>query len=155
MPEPSIGDVGDIGGVFAGIVGVFVMFGKGGRWLLGWEERRDATRSKKLTAWHDELDGREARIEQRQASYQQAIEARLESIIATANRLKDEHAALRTAYQLIASALRVSDPGNPALRMADELLRTAFILDPVIPSDMTDLVGRIVDPPSKPEGPRV
>lgn len=139
MPDPSAGEVG---GIFAGLVALLIALGHGIRWLMGWEERRDATRSAKLGAWQQQLAEREAKIDEQQASYQASIEARLASISATAERLQDEHAALLSAYHLVASALRASDPGNPVLRMADELLRAAFPLDPKSPTDLKVLMDK-------------
>lgn len=139
MPDPSAGEVG---GIFAGVVALLVAIGHGIRWLMGWEDRRERTRAQKLDAWQRQLAEREKKIDESQATYQASIEARLASISATAERLHNEHAALLSAYHLVASALRAADPGNPVLRMADELLRAAFPLDPATPTDMVALMNR-------------
>lgn len=133
MADPSAGEVG---GVFAGAVALIVALGHGIRWWLGWTDRRAATRSAKLDAWQHQLDEREKRIEAQQDDYWSRVERELEV-------LRREHSALLGGYQLITAALRVVDPENNALRRADELLRTAFLLDPVLPGDMASIAQRI------------
>jgi hypothetical protein len=39
--------------------------------------------------------------------------------------------------------MRVVDPDNDALRRADELIRSAFLLDPLLPADMVASVRSI------------
>jgi hypothetical protein len=126
MADPSAGEVG---GVFAGIVGLVVATGHGVRWWLGWTDRRAASRGAKLDAWQRQLDERETRIEAQQLEYWGRVERELEQS-------RRERAALLGGYQLIATAMRVVDPDNDALRRADELIRSAFLLDPLLPADM-------------------
>jgi uncharacterized protein HemX len=132
MPDPSAGEVG---GVFAGVVALVVAFGHGIRWLLNWDDRRKETRQKKLDRWHRELEAREEKLERQQEEYQQRIERQLEH-------LQRQQAALVGGYQLIAGALRIIDPNSPALRQADDLLRTAFPLDPLVPGELQSLALR-------------
>ena len=139
MSDPSVGQVG---GVFAGVVALAVAVGHGLRWWLGWTDRRAASRAAKLDAWQRQLDDREARIEAQQAEYWQRVERELET-------LRREHAALLGGYQLIATALRMVDPASDALRRADELLRSAFLLDPVVPPDMQRTARQIHRPETK------
>jgi uncharacterized protein HemX len=133
MADPSVGEVG---GVFAGAVALLVALGHGMRWWLGWTDRRAATRSAKLDAWQNQLDQREKRIEAQQVEHWTRVERELEL-------LRREHAALLGGYQLVTAALRVADPDNDALRRADELLRSAFLLEPVLPGDMASIAQRI------------
>jgi hypothetical protein len=133
MADPSAGEVG---GVFAGAVALIVALGHGMRWWLGWTDRRAATRSAKLDAWQNQLDEREKRIDAQQAEHWSRVERELEV-------LRREHSALLGGYQLITAALRVVDPGNDALRRADELLRSAFLLDPLLPGDIATIAQRI------------
>lgn len=69
MSDPS---AGEIGGVFAGVIALLVAIGHGIRWLMGWEERRDATRKAKLDAWQHELAAREAKVDAEIAAYHAA-----------------------------------------------------------------------------------
>jgi uncharacterized protein HemX len=133
MADPSVGEVG---GVFAGAVALLVALGHGMRWWLGWTDRRAATRAAKLDAWQKQLDERETRLDQQQQDHWAEIGRELEV-------LRREHAALLGGYQLIATALRMVDPDSDALRRADELLRSAFLLDPVLPGDVVAIAKRI------------
>ena len=133
MADPSAGEVG---GVFAGAVALLVALGQGLRWWLGWTDRRAATRSAKLDAWQKQLEDRERRFDATQAEHWARVERELDT-------LRREHAALLGGYQLLAAALRMADPESDALRRADELLRSAFLLDPLLPSDMSAIAQRI------------
>jgi hypothetical protein len=132
-PDPSAGEVG---GVFAGIVAGLVALGHGLRWLLGWSDRRSSTRTAKLDAWQRQLDEREQRIADQQAEYWNRVERELEQS-------RRERAALLGGYQLIATAMRLVDPDNDALRRADELIRSAFLLDPLLPPDISGIAQQI------------
>lgn len=127
---------GDTGGVIAGVVVVGAAIGKGIRWLLNWRDARAATRSAKLQRWHEELERREAKIEQRDREYQAHIETEL-------RQLKIENRALRAAFEMVATPLRSVEPGHPALARAQELLTRAFPLDPSLPEDMGVLMSMI------------
>lgn len=130
MADPSAGEVG---GIFAGAVALFVALGHGIKWWLGWTDRRAATRSAKLDAWQQQLDERERRLDGQQAEHWKQVELQL-------GQLRREHAALRGGYQLIAGALRLLDPESPALHRADELLKAAWPLEPLTPSDMQKVI---------------
>lgn len=114
---------GEVGGLFAGFVALIVALGHGLKWWLGWTDRRAATRAAKLDAWQKQLEDRERDLWEK-------IEVQLDG-------LRSQHAALLGGYQLIAGALRLIDPHNDALRRADELLRSAFVIEPQTPADMT------------------
>jgi hypothetical protein len=133
MDSPN---AGQIGGIFAGLVAALVAIGHGLRWLMGYEERRDRSRTQKLDAWQRELEARERAIDDKLKEYWTLVERELET-------LRREHAALRQGYQLVASALRSNDPENPALRHADELLRAAFPPEPLLPPDMVETLKSI------------
>lgn len=133
MPDPS---AGEIGGMFAGVVALLVAVGKGVGWILGWDERRKATRYEKLEAWQRELEARERQVDDRQAEHYAKIEAELATFRA-------QNAALVGAYQLIVAALRLENPSSPALGQADELLKSAFPLDPIVPPPIAGLLGKI------------
>lgn len=127
---------GEIGGAFAGLVAFLMSIGKAYAWLVNSKEQREQSRALKLQAWHEELDRREADIERKQSEYRAGIEQQLASLWRTT-------LAMRDGYQLIAGALRLIDPENPALRQADELLKVSFPLDPLIPPDMTNRLREI------------
>lgn len=133
MPDPSVGEAG---GIFAGVVALFAVIGKGVAWILRWDDRKARTRHEKLDAWHRELVERERAIDEKQDAYQARIEQELSV-------MRAQNAALVGAYQLIVAALRTNDPASPALGQADELLRTAFPIDPITPPHLVGLVKKI------------
>jgi uncharacterized protein HemX len=132
MADPSAGEVG---GVFAGGVALLVALGHGIRWWLGWTDRRAANRAAKLDAWQHQLDEREARLDQQQQDHWAEIGRELDQS-------RRERAALLGGYQLIATEMRLVDPDNDALRRADELIRSAFLLDALPPPEMNQLLRR-------------
>jgi hypothetical protein len=82
------------------------------------------------------LNAREERFDQHQEAHWRHIEEQL-------GKLRREHAALLGGYQLIAAALRMVDPHSDALRRADELLRSAFLVEPLSPPDMVETMRSI------------
>lgn len=135
MADPGF-SAGEAGGVFAGIVALLAALGKGVKWLLGFRERQAVTRAAKLQAWHDELEARERRLEERQAEYQASIERKLKVF-------EGQNMALRMAFEMVAAPLRALEPHNRELAQAEQLLRAAFPLDPDITPDFKGLLGRI------------
>lgn len=129
-PDPS---AGEIGGVFAGIVALLAVVGRGIAWWLGWSDRRALTRAAKLDAWQAELTGREQRLDGEQRAYWATVQDELQ-------KLRSEHAALLGAYQLLAAALTRHDPANEALRQANDLLRSVFPVEARSPDDMMKTV---------------
>lgn len=130
MADPGVGpSAGELGGIFAGAVAMLVALGHGLRWWLGWTDRRAATRAAKLDAWQKQLEERE-----------RELWAKVEAEIGS---LRSQHAALLGGYQLIAAELRLLKPDSDALRRADELLRSAFLLDPLLPTDIAAIARTI------------
>ncbi|SMF70491.1 hypothetical protein [Allosphingosinicella indica] len=127
---------GEAGGIFAGVVALLALLGKGAQWLLNWNDARVSSRSAKLDAWHAELERREERLDAEQKAYQDRLESRLK-------KLEGENQALRLAFELVAVPLRAIDPGNPKLAQAEELLRSAFPLVPQVPAEMRAALGAI------------
>jgi hypothetical protein len=117
-------------------VALLATIGAGFKWLLNWDDRRKRTRHDKLEAWQRELERREKEVDDRQAEYYRKVETEL-------NKMRAQNAALVGAYQLIVAALRVESPTNPALGQADELLKTAFPLDPITPPAMAGLLNKM------------
>lgn len=142
METPSAGEVG---GMFAGAVALVIAAGHGFRWLLGWEERRDKARTQKLDAWQKQLDEREQRIDAEIAAQHRETQNELKALKALHQQSARENAALFNGYQLLHTRLRFCDPTDPALNMADELLRAVFPPDPNVPEDLTSLVRRVDD----------
>ena len=136
MPDIRLDDAGQIGGIFAGIVALLAVLGKGAQWILNWNDARMQTRSAKLDAWHKELVAREAKIEAERADYQERIEARLKEVENRAH-------ALWLAFKLVEAPLRKLDPTHIALTKADELLAAAFPLEPFLPPDMSAVLGKL------------
>jgi uncharacterized protein HemX len=133
----SFPSAGETGGMFAGAVALLVAVGHGLKWWLGWTDRRASTRAAKLDAWQSELFLREARLDAEQAQIIAEIKDQLAGLKDSNDQLRREHAALLGGFQLVAGALRTLDPDNSALARAEELLKSAFPLEPVPPDDMT------------------
>jgi len=134
---------GNVGGIFAGIVALLACIGGGIKWTLNWNDHRAQSRTAKLDAWQRELDLREQRLAEEREKFLSEVRGELEEVKTSNAQLHKEHAALLGGYQLIAAALRVLDPDNRALAMADELLRAAFQPDPVTPADMKATVLKV------------
>lgn len=134
-PLASI-SAGEIGGLFAGGVALLATVGGGIRWLLGWKARQESSFHAKLLSWEAKLAAREVRLDEEQAAHFARIEARL-------MRAETVLEAVLGAYHLIAGELRTVDPANLKLGMADELLKAAFKIEPVVPADMAAALDRI------------
>lgn len=128
--------VGEVGGWFAGGVAVLVAIGHGVRWILGFRERRSDSLYQKNLKWEERLAEREAAFERDQLAHFTRIETRL-------TRAELQVEAALGAYHLLAGEMRRKDPENAVLRMAEELLKEAFRLDPVVPADMKKIVDRL------------
>lgn len=127
---------GEVGGIFAGAVAMLVALGGGIKWLMSWRaDRRDSFHAK-LIAWEARLLDREKQLDVERDEHFARIETRLK-------RMEEEQAVLLKAYHLVAGGLRTLDSGNAALRMADDLLRAAFPIDPVTPPDMSATVAKL------------
>lgn len=135
MSDPGVSG-GEISGYFAGAVAVLAVIGQGIKWLLNWKERRAESRAAKLQAWHKELQAREARLDEKQAEYHARIEEQLAIVM-------KQSVALRMAFEMVAAPLRAIDPHNRELAQAEQLLRSAFPLDPGLPPDFGPLLRKI------------
>lgn len=135
MSDPGVTG-GEVGGYFAGAVALLALIGQGIKWLLNWKERRADSRAAKLQAWHDELQAREKRIDEKQTEYWADVEKRLSIVI-------KQNMALRMAFEMVAAPLRAIDPHNRELTQAEQLLHAAFPLDPNLPPDFSILLGKI------------
>jgi uncharacterized protein HemX len=124
------------GGIFAGIVALLAAIGGGIKCSVHWTERREDSRSKKLQAWHDELERREQRLEAERENEIHEIKTEL-------GKMRAENRALFHSCHLVTQALAKIDPGNRALRDASMILTAAFGLDGSLPADMLEILGRI------------
>ncbi len=127
---------GEAGGIAALVVMVLGTIGGGVRWLLGWRDRREGTRTAKLDAWQRELNDKAALIAAAEEEYQKKIEVRLSQV-------ELESRALRLAFGVVSDALRVIDPGNNALERAQAILDRAFPVALDLPHGMIDDLNRI------------
>jgi len=110
---------GEAGGVFAGAIAALGLAGAAIKWFWGEAKAAGLTRRQKLDRWHDELQAKQAKLEQDEAEYHARIEKRL-------NDLERESRALSRAFELVAAALRIRDPKNAALAEAERLVGEAF-----------------------------
>lgn len=133
---PGGHSAGEAGGILAGAIALLIAVGHGIRWILGFRERRNDSLYAKNLKWEERLAEREAGIERDQLAHFSRIEARL-----TRTELQVE--AALGAYHLLAGEMRRNDPGNAVLKMAEELLKEAFRLDPVTPVDMKAQLGKL------------
>lgn len=140
-PAGSGLSAGEIGGIFAGVVALLAALGKGAAWALNWNDARVNSRSAKLQKWHEELTEREARIDAQ-------INARLNTLESSYDRLNDAHALVlqrldrsRMAYRVIAAELIEIAPHSAALVQAQMILTEPFPTDILVGGD--DLVRKI------------
>lgn len=143
MHDPGWPSAGEAGGIFAGIVAILVTIGGAFRFLFQWFERRASSRAEKLQIWHDELAGREARIDEKQVAFEAKLERTVED-------LRKENQALRLAFQLVSTPLRELEPAHPNLVRAEQLLNAAFPLDPTISAELDEMLHAIADSPPRP-----
>jgi len=137
VPDPTGGtSLGEAGGIVAGSLALLAAVGKGFAWLLNWGDARAKTRTAKLDAWHEELEARERKIEEKDRQYREHIETELRQV-------KMENRALRRAFELVSEPLRRIDPDNAGLQQAHDLLSRAFPLDPRMPEDIALLTAQI------------
>ncbi|MEA3053568.1 MAG: hypothetical protein QOG72_2471 [Sphingomonadales bacterium] len=120
---------GEIGGIFAGAIALLATLGHGIKWLLGFTSAQQTGRQLKLDQWHRELTDRENKIEAEEVAYRVRIEGRLIE-------LEGEQGKLLAICHQLAAAVRTLDPGSSALRPYDEMLRSAFRIDPSLPPEM-------------------
>ena len=107
MSDPGV-SAGEVGGIFAGSIALLAAIGQGIKWLLNFRERQADSRSAKLQAWHEELQAREKRIEEKQEKYQAEIEQRLATLMR-------QNMALRMAFEMVAAPLRAIKPDSKEL----------------------------------------
>ena len=143
--------------MFAGIVALLGLLGAGIKWAAGWGERRAMSRASKLQAWHEELAEREKALHEGQTTYTRTLEARIGKIEADEEARKDldeardgQMRALRIAFDLVSSALRVLDPANVALTNAQQVLAAAFPVELAADGDMIGSLRMLEAVPSSP-----
>lgn len=133
----------EAGGLIGGAITVLGMLGGGIAWLFGRSDAAKQTREEKLERWQEELRDKEARLDEGRTAYTEKIENRLAEVEAKeqAREVQDiardmQMRALRIAFELVSSALRAKDPQNPALGLAQDVLRSAFPTSADAPADM-------------------
>lgn len=154
MNDPS---AGEIGGIFAGIVGLLVAMGHAIKWWLGWTDRRAATRAAKLEAWHRELVDERARLDNEKAEIIAEIKGQLaankaqldsltqsnDKLEASNGRLREQVTAVLAGFRLVAAALHASDPYNPALGHANEIFKAAFPLEMLLSPELAAAAAKL------------
>jgi hypothetical protein len=143
MSEPTGPTGWDIAALIAGVIAVMGALGKAGAWLLAWGDRRTQARLDRLAREEDDLA-------ESWSAFRKRVTGELDKAKATIADLErrdivraKENAALRVAFELVASGLRVLDPRNIALRQAEQILATTFPLDPQLPLHMTQALGTL------------
>lgn len=148
MSDPGGISTSEAGGLIGGAVTVLGMIGAGIAWLFGRRDVAKRTREQKLDAYQLELEEKERRLDEGRTAYTTRLEQRLAEVEAKEHAREAQDAArdlqmraLRIAFELVSSALRTSDPHNPALGLAQDVIRSAFPISPASPADM---VGQLV-----------
>lgn len=128
-PLPADPSWGETGGVFAGLVALLYALaklaepvGRGIKWLFNHNDTRAIARAASL-------DAREAKLTAREALWEAKMEARVAA-------LERENQAYQIALQHALPALRRHDPEDPALKLAEDALRSAFNVPLTTPPDM-------------------
>jgi len=141
MSEPGAPSGWDIAALIAGALAVLGALGKGGAWLLAWGDRRHQARMDRLEREEDELAESWSQFRKRVTTDLRDAKMTIAQLERRDIARAKENAALRVAFELVAGALRALDPGNVALRQAEQILATAFPLDPQLPLDMANALG--------------
>lgn len=128
----------EAGGIIGGALSLITILGGGIAWLFGRRDASRRSREDKLHAWQDELEAKEKRIDEGRTAYVERLETRLRALESKDEARDTQMTALRISFELVSSALRHIDPGNSALGLADDLLRTAFPVPPETPADMVE-----------------
>lgn len=150
MSEPGAPSGWDIAALIAGALAVLGALGKGFAWLLAWGDRRHQSRMDRLEREENELAEDWSAFRKRVMSERDDLAVRVTSLERRDIARAKENAALRVAFELVAAGLRVLDPDNIALRQAEQILATAFPLDPNLPLDMTNALGVLDAAPHEP-----
>lgn len=150
MSEPGAPSGWDIAAIIAGIVAVLGALGKGGAWLLAWGDRRHQSRMDRLAREEDELAESWSAFRKRVTCERDELAGRVAALERRDIARAKENAALRVAFELVATGLRSIDPDSIALRQAEQILAVAFPLDPQLPLDMTNALGALDAAPHEP-----
>ncbi|ARR55316.1 hypothetical protein HY78_18655 [Rhizorhabdus wittichii DC-6] len=121
--------------------------GTGLGWLFRVRANRKRRQDERRDAWQRELENWQSRIDAGRSDYIAQLERRLADVEAkereraAMDEARDEQLrALRISFELVSAALRKIDAGNPALGLAEQLLRAAFPVSTDMPAPMqTDL----------------
>lgn len=141
MPEPTGTGLtpGEAGGMFAGILALLALVGRGIAWIVGWSDARAISRSAKLDQWHKELVERDRELDARDDRRLAALEGQ----VAELTRAVDKW---RTAFHLVSAELLQKNPKSVALMQAQKILAEAFPLhldDMAVPADMGAQLDRL------------
>lgn len=120
---------GDVGGVFAGLVGLLVAIGKGFAWLANWKNTRENTRAARLRAWEAALDKRDREMRVELEQHVHAVEKKLSAVT-------------MVMFEMLGELQRL-DPVNPVLARARVVLNQTYPVDPDIPEEMRTLIRRV------------
>lgn len=123
-------------GIASAVVLVLTAIGKGAQIVWGWRTEVRRSRADGLREWEDKLSKREA-------DFDAALDMRLKQLETLSEKQAGQTTALRLAFEIVAGELRHRDPGNSALRRAEQLLAAAFPLDPFVPPEMSGALLRI------------
>lgn len=133
-----------------GIATAIAAIGTGVGWLFRSRAARKRRQDERRDAWQRELEDWQKRLDIGREEYIERLERRVADVERkeAAREAKDEARdeqlrALRIAFELVSAALRASDPRNPALSLAEELLRSAFPVQPETPAPMKDALRRL------------
>lgn len=135
----------EAGGIIGGAISILTILGGGVAWLFGRRDAAKKSREDKLERWQEELRAQEARIDEGRTAYTEKLEKRLAEVEAKEEAREAQDAArdlqmraLRIAFELVSSALGAKDPGNPALGLAQDVIRSAFPVPAATPADMVE-----------------
>lgn len=124
--------------------------GTGLGWLFRSRAARKRRQDERRDAWQRELEDWQRRIDAGRSDYIAQLERRLGEVEAkerereAKDEARDEQLrALRIAFELVSAALRKSDAGNPALGLAEDLLKAAFPIVPAEPAAIRAALHRL------------
>jgi hypothetical protein len=142
-------DVGQAGGIFAGVVAFIAMVGKGLAWLLNWQGARREAKEKRLRSWEASLDRRER--EYREGIEKDFDELRDEAAILRGDvgRMREQQAAIGFSLLEVTLELRAHVPASPALTRIAAVLRRVYPPEHGIPPEMAELLRALEANPNQ------
>ncbi len=127
---------GEAGGIFAGVVALLALLGKGVAYLLNVHEERTQRRSAKLDEWEQSLVRREKEM-------REATEGRLAAVERQVRELDRAYSLVVGVTHIMVDDLIVMNPRSAALSLVLSRIREAYPLTEDMPAELVNLAARL------------